>query len=247
MNRFEKDDFNKEIDELFEQVKLNYIKKVQEDFLVKAQKEYNKYKLFSDNEVLDELFHSSIFYSLIHEDSIFVMDYDMSYWVEHIIDEINKMVDFEQLELKNVQEDSEKSTVLERDKELQMLLQSITFEVVPKEKMDDSRLIRNFAQHNYVKHKKKFFKEKGVWSQATVSLKNIAYGLSDQILEIVTSTFSNTTSQSWDQEIFKNDTYNFWETNEVRVPRQSAYTEDYLIKENCIENKLHNGEILITV
>ncbi|PFZ72402.1 hypothetical protein COL72_11235 [Bacillus toyonensis] len=243
MNRFQRDDFYEEIDELCEQVKSDYIKSVQDDFFEKTQKEYNKYKLFRNKELLIDLFQSSIFYSLIMEDPIFVMEHDMTYWVDHIIDEINNMVDFEKLEmneLEGVKEENQNPQVLEKDKELQKLIQGIDFDVVVEKMFINDYLTRDFVQPNYIKHKKKFIKEQGVSSQATVSLSNITVGFSNQVFGVVPTKISNTISPDWDQEKVDWSIFDFFETSKDKVPSQSVYVEGCSKKEDCIDNSLRN-------
>lgn len=210
MNRFDKEDFNEELDRIYEIVQAEYINDIKEGFLEKAQKEYNKYKLFNDTDLLLNLFNSSIFKSLIEEDLVLVMDYDVNYWVEHIIDEINQMVDFKALEVK------------ELDKEIHELLQSIVIEVVHEEKVfdNDNYFDRNFVEHKYVKRKKKFIREQRLSSQPVVSLINIVNSLSSGILEILTSTVLN--YSNWTQGIIDDN------TAQKGMLNQSIYTDDFL-------------------
>jgi hypothetical protein len=82
---------------LLEAAASEFVKKVKENFLKKAGVKYKNYQIFHDEKLLLEIFNTSTFQTLMKDSADFVMEYDENYWAEHIMDEIEKIVDFDAL------------------------------------------------------------------------------------------------------------------------------------------------------
>lgn len=208
--RFSEEELEVLVDEYLEKAKREYIDEVESIFLNIAANKYVKYKTFN-NAVLNELFKGSKFNQFIDDNVDYVMNRYPEYWAKYIINEIDSVVYFKELnaiEIHNVR------SLVKTD------LQEITIPVNETVSIREMYLRRKFVQVKYVKRKKKFLTAIGL----TPVKSNVTIKLFKELLVVLNENYSNQLANSiLEKEVTLNKTI----SNEVIVNDNKWYEEQY--------------------
>ena len=159
--RFDKDEVNDLLNEYIFIAIENFKSNVQNHFLHAAKIEYSRYSSFTDT-LLEEIYQQSIFNELIMSDANYVLEKSPEYWANHIIQEVNSNVDFQMLE------------IIELEEKIEISLEEIEVELVNFKYLESQ--IKKYSnrrnkQLSYLKHKKDFLAFNGINSNITDAYK----------------------------------------------------------------------------